>query len=347
MKSASANRIPSLDGLRAISILLVLIGHLHESGVLAGFPIFGVHIFFVISGYLITTLLQREHERDNRIDLAAFYRRRCFRILPAAYTYIVVIALVIPASRSGLLAAATYTVSWTINKTPLVFFHLWSLSIEEQFYLLWPLALVLGFRYRARIAWIAMLVAALYRLALAFAPLEFTELYVHFSFPGAMDSIAAGCLLAIYEPQIRTRLGWMSDSPGIVIALPATAWTLGNLWWNNSSSVGVRMLGCLWGAVPLLIALWMFLLVERRDWIFNNPVVSTLGVLSYSIYLWQQPFTVEHRYHIIPALLMLGGCATASYLLIERPMLRLGARIERRNQRRQPLSPKLATTGQD
>ena len=65
-----------------------------------------------------------------------------------------------------------------------------------------------------------------------------------------------------------------------------------------------------WGAVPLLIALWVFLLVERQDWIFNNPVASAIGVLSYSLYLWQQPFALEHKYSIVVALLMLAACAS-------------------------------------
>ena len=106
----------------------------------------GVHVFFVLSGYLITGLLQKEYGREGRIDLVAFYRRRCFRIFPAAFTYILVIALLSPASRSALVYAATYTISYHPYSIPLLFQHLWSLSVEEQFYLLWPLALLLGFR---------------------------------------------------------------------------------------------------------------------------------------------------------------------------------------------------------
>src|SRR5580698_123691 len=97
MKSAPPNRIPSLDGLRAMSILFVIVGHLWgrtaASAMLAGL---GVHVFFVLSGYLITKLLQQERERYGRINLVAFYRRRCFRIFPAAFTYILIVALLSP-----------------------------------------------------------------------------------------------------------------------------------------------------------------------------------------------------------------------------------------------------------
>lgn len=138
-----------------------------------------------------------------------------------------------------------------------------------------------------------------------------------------MDSVAAVCLLAIYEPQIRERCRWMTESTAIVIAVPVTAWTLACLCWRGGLST-------FWSAVPLLIALWVFLLIERQDWIFNNPVPSALGVLSYSLYLSQQPFAPEHKHSIIVALLMLACCAVASYLLVEKPMLKLGASIKSR-----------------
>ena len=162
MKSAPTSRIPSLDGIRATAILFVISAHIWSrlvgpSGASLGASLllaaFGVHVFFVLSGYLITRLLQEEHERTGRTNLAAFYRRRCFRIFPAAFTYILIVALLSPVARPGLLYALTYTVSYHLNKTPFIFVHLWSLSVEEQFYLLWPLALVLGFRRRA---WIRM-----------------------------------------------------------------------------------------------------------------------------------------------------------------------------------------------
>ncbi len=324
----ATSRIPSLDGLRAMAILLVLVGHcwggVGRSVVLSAF---GVQVFFVLSGYLITTLLQKEHGRDGRIDLIAFYRRRSFRIFPAAFTYILLIALLAPESRSGLFYALTYTVSYHYLSVPLIFQHLWSLSVEEQFYLLWPLALLLGYRYRAGIAWATMLLAAIFRLALALGSSQLAPFYMHFSFPGTMDSIAAGCLLAIYEPQVRERCGWMSESPAIAIAIPITAFTLAGACWGDTQLTAMRSLNALWGVVPLLIALWMFLMIERRDWLFNNPVASTIGVLSYSLYLWQQAFIVGDKHSIPVALLLLTACAVASYVLIEKPMLKLGASI--------------------
>jgi peptidoglycan/LPS O-acetylase OafA/YrhL len=110
-------RIPSLDGLRALSISFVLLGHLAFT---PGFPItrswwtdayahYGVRIFFVISGYLITTLLVREREKTGAIDLKQFYIRRAYRILPAAYFYLIVVTLVFHASLPFKYLVAAYT----------------------------------------------------------------------------------------------------------------------------------------------------------------------------------------------------------------------------------------------
>jgi peptidoglycan/LPS O-acetylase OafA/YrhL len=295
---------------------------------LAGqFATFGVQVFFVISGYLITRLLQQEQERNGRISLPAFYRRRFFRIFPAAYTYIAIIAIVSPASRRGLLFALTYLTSYRATSTPNLYTHLWSLSVEEQFYLLWPLALVLGYRYRARIAWSAMLAAAVFRLMIAFSSYAQAG-YIHYSFPGTMDSIAAGCLLAIYEPRLAGFAAKFSEVTGVLL-LACSAFVLEFVLWGSPYSNLTRGACALAGMVPMLVAGCIFLLVQREDWILNNPVASTIGVLSYSLYLWQQPFTRE-GWPVWAGLLLLFGCAIASYLLVEKPMLRLGASFGRK-----------------
>ena len=134
---ASSSRIPSLDGLRALSISFVLIGHFAFS---SGFPIqrswltdiyahYGVRIFFVISGFLITTLLIEERKKTGKIDLKQFYIRRAYRIFPAAYFYLLVVTVVFYSSLSFkyLAAAYTYMTSYAIH-SPWILRHLWSLS---------------------------------------------------------------------------------------------------------------------------------------------------------------------------------------------------------------------------
>jgi peptidoglycan/LPS O-acetylase OafA/YrhL len=144
-------RIPSLDGCRAISVFLVLFGHACETKNLdfsrylprlGQVATLGVTVFFVISGYLITSLLLEEERRHGRISLSMFYLRRAFRIWPVAYAYIAVVAALQAAGaltlpRYNLLYAATFTMnlapqgSWWLG-------HLWSLAVEEQFYFVWP-----------------------------------------------------------------------------------------------------------------------------------------------------------------------------------------------------------------
>ncbi len=330
--ASSPGRIASLDGVRAIAILLVIIGHMgnRDGTGLAQLARFGVNIFFVLSGYLITFLLQREHEQTARIDLTDFYRRRCCRIFPPAYLFILVVAILIPASRPGLPYALTYTVSWNLTRTPTVLFHLWSLSVEEQFYLLWPIALVLGYRHRARIAWGAVVIATIYRTFLALSPEYYSMANLHESFPGAMDSIAAGCLLAVYREKVKARVGWMADSPGIPIAVLVTAWILHNVCWGDKPGLPiVQSMTVFWVLAPMLIALWIFLMIERRGRILNNRVMSAIGVLSYSIYLWQQPLLVGQKFGL-EKFLRLGVVvfiAALSYFVVERPMIRLGKRL--------------------
>ena len=164
-------RLHSLDGLRAISILLVLVGHVAGTVNSPGFLLplhnlgnFGVKIFFVISGFLITLLLLAEISRYGRIDMRGFYLRRCFRIFPAFYFFIGFVVLAnaggfLDLHANDVLHAATFTMNyhhdraWALN-------HSWSLAVEEQFYLLWPLLLLLLGSRRAIVCAVLFVFAA-------------------------------------------------------------------------------------------------------------------------------------------------------------------------------------------
>src|SRR5665213_2363630 len=148
------HRLPGLDGLRALSILLVILLHtIQRRSVTHAVPFvayvfsnggMGVLIFFVISGYLITTLLLREREKTGSISLKRFYIRRAFRIFPPLYTYIAFIAVLGAASRLAgvnareIITGLTLTRNYAHGVYLWAFEHFWSLCIEEQFYLLWP-----------------------------------------------------------------------------------------------------------------------------------------------------------------------------------------------------------------
>ena len=154
MEPQHVNRLPSLDGLRAVSIVLVLGAHLTgtryypvpDSWVFHEYAQLGVRIFFVISGFLITSLLLKEREKTGRVDLRGFYRRRFYRIMPVAYLYMLTVAITawgtLPVR--DIAGAFTYTINFNTHATWLLG-HFWSLANEEQFYLLWPCVLAFCF----------------------------------------------------------------------------------------------------------------------------------------------------------------------------------------------------------
>ena len=157
-------RIPAFDGLRGIAVLFVVVGHARNcfidpqertlwwSTLLIGNSTFGVMLFFVLSGYLITGLLLSEQKKWGSISLPAFYMRRSLRIVPAFVTFLIVIAALmhqgaIHISVNRFLSAATYLLNYSGLWLPRIpdeetwfLGHLWTLAIEEQFYLIWPLA---------------------------------------------------------------------------------------------------------------------------------------------------------------------------------------------------------------
>lgn len=166
-------RIPSLDGLRAFSILAVCVCHFALS---PGFPVqpswwtfiyahCGVRLFFVISGFLITSLLMQEREKTGAVNLKQFYFRRACRILPATYVYLAVVAVVYYESLSStdLILAVTYLSSYSVH-IPWVLGHLWSLSVEEHFYLIWPIAIARRVVSARTLAIAAVIAAPVFRI---------------------------------------------------------------------------------------------------------------------------------------------------------------------------------------
>lgn len=324
-------RIPSLDGLRAVSILLVLLGHVYFTRGytqnvwterLSRFSHFGVEIFFVISGFLITSLLLKEESKVGGIDLPAFYRRRSFRILPAALTYTVfvvsfwaVTAHHIP--MRYIVAAFTYTLCY-FQSLPWAVGHLWSLSVEEQFYLLWPLAIVWFPKTKKSVCWAVMVLSPLARVLY----LHYNRHLVFYAFPAVADAIAAGCLLALYKPRLPA---WAYKLPSaMVVSLTALA----TVKLEESSSC------LLWGLIPLSIALALHILVERADWVLNNRAIVYAGVMSYPLYLCQQPFMNRFSTEWWTAFPQNIGftivAAMVMHAVVELPMLSAGRRVERR-----------------
>jgi len=328
--------VPSLDGLRAISIAFVLVAHLIASGHVSGglshlgkLGEFGVRVFFVISGYLITSILLAELRRKAWISLPRFYFRRMLRLFPAAYFYILVIAVLaakhlVSLERWDLTAAITYTMNyhearaWSLG-------HLWSLAVEEQFYLLWPLILrTLGQLRSVRFLIALVLVAPFLRLASPYVGPAFNFLIWS-------DALATGCLLAILREDLAANRRY--------------ARLLASRWFFL-----VPMAALVANYVPFTKISWLFAetvmnlsIAASADWAMRNPdsavgrflnlpAVSFMGVLSYSLYLWQQVFlnpeTVNPSFAFPLNIILAVTMALVSYLLIEAPFLRFRTAIE-------------------
>lgn len=322
-----SQRIPSLDGLRAISILAVLFGHVayashFQNWITGTYAHYGVRVFFVISGYLITTLLLEEEARFGRISLSRFYLRRVFRIFPVAYLYLLVITPFVA------MAAWKWVAVWLYGSTyvqdlPWNLSHLWSLSVEEQFYLLWPLAIVASGRHAKKLAWLAILTAvvAQYVVAKKFS----SSINPNFFFPCVMDSLAAGSLLALYRPRL-PRIGpiwWLLLLVAPLLSRAGeiqTGWPVPQFFAHINTVVFNALVAVLIIEVTKYPPKWL-----------NSPILVWIGLLSYSLYVWQMPF-LNPAYKINPAIavLLVFAAASLSYYFWERPILKWSHKFTRR-----------------
>jgi peptidoglycan/LPS O-acetylase OafA/YrhL len=322
-----SNRIPSLDGLRAVSISLVVAGHWAElryhSDIAGAFANLGVRIFFIISGYLITTLLLKEYGRTSTIRLREFYVRRAYRILPAALAFMLPVFVIFRHELRWYHAAAAvfYLVNFDFWH-PWFLGHLWSLSVEEQFYFLWPGVLKKWHRHRVAILLGVVAFAPLYRVGCHLLQLHGRA---DETFPAVADILAIGCLTAILAPRLpKVKAAWALAMVLPVAVVPVYAGVL-------RFHVTAVLLLVLWPAMHVSIAGLLLHVVEKPYWILNVRPAVGLGKISYSLYLWQQLFAFGSHARPWYFVCFAVALACASYYLAEQPMLRLRERkaIER------------------
>ncbi len=346
---------PDIEGLRAVALLLVLVYHAEVGWATGGYV--GVDVFFVISGFLITGLLLREVERTGTIRLGAFYARRVRRLLPATvvvFAAVVLLAWLVlsPVDRSAVyadvVAAALYVINWRQATEAVAYSdldaaasplqHFWSLAVEEQFYLLWPL-LVLGVALLARRGGrhlrrrLACALGALTVVSFGYA-VHLTQERgdaAYFTTTTRGWELAAGGLLALVPTEYWRRAG------------TAAAWLLGL---GGAAAIAVSLVGLTertpfpgpWAALPVAGALAVIGAgaISRATpvgWLLSTRPMRYVGRISYSWYLWHWPLIVfaSARMSGLPSTLLLVVVALSwlpaalTHRLVETPFRRARA----------------------
>ncbi len=325
-----------VEGLRAIAVVMVIVYHLGFSWATGGFA--GVDVFFVISGFLITGLLVKEVERTGTISLIGFYARRAKRLFPAAATVLVATAigswLLVPRTRlaevgGDLFSAAFYFINWRLaersvdylaeDSQPSPVQHFWSLAVEEQYYVVWPLVLLLGlflvrrhFKPRTLI-WAALVLVGLPSLLWSIYLTGQEPAYAYFAATTRMWELAIGGAVAMLSPmasRIRpaaaSTMGWLGVAaivcsllfqstktpwPGYAAALP----TLG--------AAAVILAGAAAGRGGPVSVL-------------GTRVACWIGGLSYSLYLWHWPLITLYELQVPEISLVAGALLVACSVVL-------------------------------
>jgi len=334
--------LPSLNGIRALCIFLVIGSHADRS---MNFPeilkpywkfLFngglGVNVFFVLSGYLITFLLLKEEAKNETISLGGFYKRRFIRILPIYFTLLIVFALfqifgLFNFESCAWLTSLTFTKNYGCGSW--IDGHLWSLSVEEQFYIFWPIVFKFcGKSLRKYFAFALLMLCPILRVYYY----KHNQLGAYnFSFQSNADCLMWGCIGAMYLKEIINYIKNINQKflrIGIVLII-LLVWQLQNL----------LLLG--WLTVPFfktVISICSVLaFISFTNFkegvsfnILNTRILNYIGILSYSIYVWQQIFFAPEVgiFHFFPVnFISIFIVAFLSYNLVEKPFLKLKNKI--------------------
>jgi peptidoglycan/LPS O-acetylase OafA/YrhL len=335
------------DGVRAIAVGVIVLFHSglwqFKNGTV------GVDIFFVLSGFLITSLLLQELNQTGRIDFVRFYRRRALRLLPAyvATAIASVLAAALwhaPGTARGVLFSVVYVSNWalTAGQGLGLMDHTWSLSIEEQFYLLWPIGLLLLWRLGPGRRRLRMLIlASLILLGTVEASALAAAGHVNYVYAGTdvrSPALFAGCLAAMFVQHALSAgdttaaIGRRVRFPGCVALIVLIVLAAMHTGSNTLTAAVVR---------PLAEALTVVVLLAAMDTsgplrsVLANPIAVAIGRVSYGVYLWNYPIFylldaevgLQHRPGIaLLGMAITGVVCTLSYRFIELPFLRLKAR---------------------
>lgn len=358
-KPINPRYMPGLDGVRAVAVIAIIIYHLNPQWLSGGF--LGVDTFFVISGYLITSLLLTEYHNTGKIELMSFWLRRVKRLIPAVLFLVmgvIVLSLIfmpmeIQKVRADSIAAIFYVSNWWYIMQNVDYFeqfavqplkHLWSLAIEEQFYLVFPIVLLslLSFIRRLksiRIIFLILLVISMIAMMVLYVPNE-NVARVYFGTDTRIQTLLMGVLLALVWPpfqlkaKVNTQMRMMIDTAGVVglailfICFKFVSETNSILYYGGFFLISTVTLLVIASSVHPSGYFAKFL---------GNKVFTFIGSRSYSLYLWHYPIIVliHHQFvqgqipplvYVVEILLMV-LMAKFSYKFIEQPFRKEGFNI--------------------
>ncbi len=313
-KPINPRYMPGLDGVRAVAVIAIIIYHLNPQWLSGGF--LGVDTFFVISGYLITSLLLTEYHNTGKIKLMSFWLRRVKRLIPAVLFLVmgvIVLSLIfmpteIQKVRADSIAAIFYVSNWWYIMQNVDYFeqfavqplkHLWSLAIEEQFYLVFPIVLLSLFSFirrlkSIRIIFLILLVISMIAMMVLYVPNE-NVARVYFGTDTRIQTLLMGVLLALVWPpfqlkaKVNRQMRTMIDTAGVVglailfICFKFVSETNSILYYGGFFLISTVTLLVIASSVHPSGYFAKFL---------GNKVFTFIGSRSYSLYLWHYPIIV-------------------------------------------------------
>lgn len=354
-------RYPCLDGLRGTSILLVLISHSTSTPDLVKFSPdaivevgnIGVRLFFILSGFLFTTMLVQERERTGTISLKAFYMRRTLRIFPAFYAYIAAVAVAtglgwLVLKRYDILAALTFTMNYHPNRA-WELGHLWSLAVTEQFYVVWPATVLLFGRRGATYAALAALVLAPVARVALFLFVPGFRVSIGESFETVFDAIAVGALVSLVaigrdadRPHFLDRLLRHSATPVVALVVAFATHAI-HPHVRFSYPLGETITN---SALGLVVGACLINPSNPVGRVLQSRFMAWIGSISFSLYLTQQPFNSPTRNdwatHFPANVTLSILSALLLHYTVELPFMRLRSRLTKKLKKGASIPPVLA-----
>jgi len=352
------NRIPSLDGLRAISILMVVVGHAVRGNFrFLDFANLGVRVFFVISAYLIVGILLRDVEK-NRFSMKTFYFKRFLRTFPSFYFYLIVLFLVLQFFNlfnwkdfwHAPFYLENYNPKSSWNDKQWFVGHTWSLAVEEQFYLLIAFAFyllnkqIISKSNLGTLFWGIILIVPFIRVGYLYCSSipDFLRGSINRSFETVADTLAIGGVLALLSQKKRftKQIGYFKNKIWFLILIILFVQLLNSSWVVADFGLKPRYFYNFIGLtiINVCIALMVIILINypnssMMSKFLNHQFMITIGLWSYSIYLWQQVWLYSWD---LPLIVKFGGiicCSAGSYYWIEKPFLRWRDSIVNKNEK--------------